>query len=74
MLPKIPKKLKRTEFYHRLALIIGDHIHSGKTAQCIGAFLWARRWYMVFQDTKSNLQFVIESPVNITWIEERKKT
>lgn len=73
MFPKIPKRLdSRTEFYGRMALVIGDHPHTGKTARCLGAFKWAKRWYMVFRDIKSNIQFTVDSPSNITWIEEKK--
>lgn len=74
MIPKIPKHLDSlTEFYRRKALVIGDHPHAGKTVQCLGAFKWAKHWYMVFQDLKSGLKFTVDSPSNITWIEEKKK-
>ena len=72
MLPKIPKHLeKRTGLYGKIALVIGEHQHAGKTAKCKGAFKWANRWYMVFEDTKTKLQFIIDSPSNIAWVETK---
>jgi len=72
MLPKIPKRLeRRTEFYNKIALIIGEHPQAGKTAKCKGAFQWAKRWYMVFEDVKTKFQFVIDSPSNVAWAETK---
>ena len=55
-----------------MALVIGDHFHSGKTVRCVGAFKWVRKWYMVFEDEKTKLRFTVDKPSNMTWIEKKK--
>lgn len=71
MLIKIPKRLKKTEFYGREAVVIGEHFHTGKAVKCVGAFKWAGKWYMVFEDLKTKLRFTIDKPSNIAWVEKK---
>lgn len=60
--------LTPTPYDGRRAVIVGDHPHAHKVAECMGSQNTNAGWMLRFKDVNDYEEFFVKEPKHVQWI------